>query len=81
MNATTDRNACWLALALSVALTAGCASTRTSAPAAPSADLDGLTARSVGGLDSMLVRPGVDFKVYKRFLIRWITFDRNWTSP
>jgi hypothetical protein len=80
MKAPTNRNAPWLALTAAVAVTAGCASTGPGVPAAPTADLDGLTARSVGGLDTMLVRPDVDFRVYKTVLIDplQITFDRNW---
>ena len=80
MQALTNRTVPWFALALFCALTAGCASTGPGAPAAPAADLDGLTARSVGGLDSMSVRPGIDFKVYKSVLIDplEIGFDPNW---
>jgi Protein of unknown function (DUF3313) len=80
MNAPSNRNARWLALAVFIALAAGCASTGTSTPTRPPVDADGLTARSVGGLDEVLVRPGVDFRVYKTVLIEplEIAFDRDW---
>jgi hypothetical protein len=80
MNAPTNRNARWLAVAASVALTAGCAGAGTGTPTAPPADVDGLMARSVGGLDTMFVRPGVDFRTYKTVVIDplEIGFARNW---
>ena len=55
-------------------------STGTSTSAIPGADQDGLTARPVRGLDAVLVRPGVDFRVYKTVLLDplEVAFDRNW---
>ena len=80
MNAPTTHSARWLAIAATVALTAGCMSTGTSTSAIPGADQDGLTARPVRGLDAVLVRPGVNFRVYKTVLLDplEVAFDRNW---
>lgn len=80
MNLRTRR--AWLVITASLAsFMAGCVSTSSSpAPVASSAELDGLTARPVRGLDAVHVRPGVDFSVFKTILIDplEIAFDRDW---
>jgi hypothetical protein len=78
MKRHSRRRAAWLAAASVFALTAGCAT--TAVPVEPPAGLDGLRPRPVRGLDAVLVRPGVDFTVYKTVVIEplEIAFHRNW---